>query len=49
MTRWKQIFWLPDNKCTTRSGVEPVLKVNIIDMFGAFFLLAMGMLLQVLA
>ena len=43
MTRWKQLFWLPENKCTVRSGVEPVLKVNIIDMFGAFFLLALGM------
>ena len=42
MTKWKQMFWLPENKCTVRSGVEPVLKVNIIDMFGAFFLLAIG-------
>lgn len=47
MTRWKQIYWLPEDACSVLGGVgSGSTTVKVTDMQSSFYILGLGNLLQ---
>ena len=44
MTRWKQVYWLPEDACSTPGGVGSGFSttVTVSDMQGGFYILGLG-------
>ena len=44
MTRWKQIYWMPDDACSVDSGAGAGFSatVTVTDMQGSFYILGIG-------
>ena len=50
MTRWKQVYWLPDDACSVKGGIGSGFSttVTVSDMQGSFYILGLGMLKSLL-
>jgi hypothetical protein len=44
MTRWKQVYWMPDDACSVKGGIGSGFSasVTVKDMQGSFFILGLG-------
>ena len=43
MTRWRQVYWLPDDACSVPDGIgSGSTTVTVTDMQGSFFILGIG-------
>lgn len=43
MTRWRQVYWLPDDACSVPDGIgSGSPSVTVTDMQGSFMILGIG-------